>query len=260
MNDVDHQIKKAQQFMSHGKLFEALMQYKDLIDVPLEDAAKRRIRKHFEFCLSFFVEESFLKSSENWQAEHLYLYGPGIIEMMMGLMLDGVPVLRMVDRGATAIQEDGIFEGTQAFIFRPSPSLLNPSKIEDIRLNFQLIQTPAGPFFRWIVTIVDNPSDPLIMETFAYLYRTYQPMALMALTRQVDFLIASDPDGLGLFRTDEILKITIKLDRSFCSGLREALDKACLGLKDKLDTYGPEKIQPYLKQFQSENPLEAYSE
>ena len=49
-SDADHQIKNAQQFMRHGKLFEALMLYKDLIDVPLGDAAKRRIRKHFEFC------------------------------------------------------------------------------------------------------------------------------------------------------------------------------------------------------------------
>lgn len=260
MDKNSQRIKNAQQFMSEGKLFEALTLYKDLVDAPLEPVTKMRIRQHFEFCRSFFVEGSHLQNSDNWNAECLYLYGPSIPEMMTGLMVDGVPVLRMVNSGETIIQEDGIFEGLPAFIFRPSVSTLNLATIEDIRLSFQLIQTPAGPFFRWIITIVDNPSDPLILETFAFVYRSYQPMALMAMTRQIGFLIAPDTDGIGLFTHDQIIDFNIKLSRNFCSDLRASLDKACLCLKDSLDTYDPEKIEPFLQKFQAENPLSDFNQ
>lgn len=253
-------ILAAEQYLHEGWLVEAvqtcneLLSRKDLTPTQLQHVEDMFVRARRPLLDSHLVEQA-----DALGAVRMYVTYPSLPEISATLTMDGSPILVVLPEDWGPISYvDGIFgEGRATFVVAPSMTPLDAKSIRRTDLQFGVVDSTAGPFFRWRFSIDDGRGDSCRMDVCYELFGHLQAMDQIASTGTVDFVVMQEENHVPgtMFSSEHVRRYMVRLPPAYCRNLRELLVTACRTAAARLDSYSRSAVNEEIQRYYRTHPL-----
>lgn len=253
-------ILSAEQHLREGWLVEAVRTCNELLSrQDLTPAQVQHVEDMFVRARRPLLDSHLVEQADAVGTARISVVYPSLPEISAMLTVDGSPILVVLpeDWGPSRYV-DGIFEaGRATFVVAPSMTLLDARSIRGTDLQFDVVDSTAGPFFHWRLSIDDGRGDSCRLDVCYELYGHLQAMDQIASAGTVEFVVMQEENHVPgtMFPSEHVRRYMVRLPPMDCRNLRELLVTACRTVASRLESYSRSVVNEEIQRYYRTHPL-----